>query len=236
MSVSLARENLRWLRELFLQKNLALFTIQYSPICQFANSQSFRDHPGFKDLCECNTVYVYGVKEYQKKSYRQRFSNLINVLIKCFHESWIYEFFKPNCKVSYFCIFFVYFDLKTMSWKKNPRFRIRENKWWARSHCLDLDLNGLLTRRNFWHIPGMLGNHTIPKWKKILKSREPILRKSYLSTFIHINKHMDGARDIFWIKSLNGRIQNFQKLPKWHFFTHAWKSKFFWAKCLFLKC
>ena len=26
-------------------------------------------------------------------------------------------------------------------------------------------------------------------------------------------------------------FQNFQKLPKWHFFTHAWKSKFFWAKC-----
>ena len=22
--------------------------------------------------------------------------------------------------------------------------------------------------------------------------------------FIHINKHMDGARDMFWIKSLNG--------------------------------
>ena len=65
------------------------------------------------------------------------------------------------------------------------------------SHCLDLDLNGLLTRRNFWHIPGMLGNYTIPKWKEFLKSREPILRKSYLSTFIHVNKHMDGARDIY---------------------------------------
>ena len=57
------------------------------------------------------------------------------------------------------------------------------------SHCLDLVLNGLLTRRNFWRIPGMLGNYTIPKWKEFLKSREPILRKSYLSTFIHINKH-----------------------------------------------
>ena len=31
------------------------------------------------------------------------------------------------------------------------------------SHCLGLDLNGLLTRRNFWHIPGMLGSYTIPK-------------------------------------------------------------------------
>ena len=52
----------------------------------------------------------------------------------------------------------------------------------------------------------MLGNYTIPKLKEFLKSREPILRKSYLSTSIHINKHMDGARDIFWIKSLNGTL------------------------------
>ena len=66
------------------------------------------------------------------------------------------------------------------------------------THCLDLDLNGLLTRRNFWRIPGMLGNYTIPKWKEFLKSREPILRKSYLSTFIHINKHMDRARGTLW--------------------------------------
>ena len=32
-----------------------------------------------------------------------------------------------------------------------------------RTHCLDLDLNGLLIRRNFLCIPGMLGNYTIPK-------------------------------------------------------------------------
>ena len=32
------------------------------------------------------------------------------------------------------------------------------NKRGAHAHCLDLVLNGLLTRRNFWHIPGMLGN------------------------------------------------------------------------------
>ena len=30
------------------------------------------------------------------------------------------------------------------------------------SHCLDLDLKGLLTRRKFWRIPGMLENYTIP--------------------------------------------------------------------------
>ena len=27
------------------------------------------------------------------------------------------------------------------------------------SHCLGLDLNGLFTRRNFWRIPGILGNY-----------------------------------------------------------------------------
>ena len=32
-----------------------------------------------------------------------------------------------------------------------------------RTHCLYLDLNGLLTRRNFGCIPGMLGSYTIPK-------------------------------------------------------------------------
>ena len=79
-----------------------------------------------------------------------------------------------------------------------------EEELTASPHCLDLDLNGQKTRRNFWCIPGILGHYTIPKWKEFLKSRKPILRKSYLSTFIHIDKHMDGARDIFWIKSLNG--------------------------------
>ena len=103
-----------------------------------------------------------------------------------------------------------------------------------KSHCLDLDLNGFLTRRNFWCIPGMLGHYTIPKWKEFLKSRKQILRKSYLSTFIHVNKHMDEARDIFWIKSLNGtflalQIKSFgpkkfwfscmgKKVPFWQFF------------------
>ena len=91
------------------------------------------------------------------------------------------------------------------------------------SHCLDLDLNGLLTRHNFWRIPGMLENYTIPKWKEFLKSCEPILRKSYLSTFIHINKHMDGAGDIFWIKSLNGTFLALQ--------IKAFGPKKFWFSC-----
>ena len=99
------------------------------------------------------------------------------------------------------------------------------------SQCLDLNLNGLLTRRNFWRIPGMLGNYTVPKWKEFLKSREPILRKSNLSTFIHINKHMDGARDIFWIKSLNGTFLALQIKafgPKKILFSCMGKKVPFW--------
>ena len=96
--------------------------------------------------------------------------------------------------------------------------------WNRNAHCLDLVLNGLLTRRNFWRIPGMLENYTIPKWKEFLKSRKPILRKSYLSTFIHINKHMDGARDIFWIKSLNGTFLALQ--------IKAFGPKNFWFSCM----
>ena len=105
-------------------------------------------------------------------------------------------------------------------------------------HCLDLDLNGLLTRRNFWCIPGMLEHYTIPKWKEFLKSREPILRKSYLSTFIHINKHMDRPRDIFWIKSLNGtflalQIKSFG--PKKIWFSCMGKKGPFWQFLKILK-
>ena len=67
-----------------------------------------------------------------------------------------------------------------------------------------------------------------------MKLREPFLRKSYLSTFIHINKHMDGAWGTFWIKSLNGTFIVLQmkafgpkkiqisstgkKVPFWQFF------------------
>ena len=37
------------------------------------------------------------------------------------------------------------------------------------AHCLDLDLNGLLTRLNFWRIPDMLRNHKIPKFKEFFE-------------------------------------------------------------------
>ena len=105
------------------------------------------------------------------------------------------------------------------------------------SHCLDLHLNGLLTRHNFWRIPGMLGNYTIPKWKEFFKSREAILTKSYLSTIIHINKHMGGARDTFWIKSLNGTFLALQIkafVPKKFWFSCMGKKVPFWQ--FFRKC
>ena len=118
-SVTLARENLRGLRELFLQKNLALFTIH-----QFANSQSFRDHPGFKDLCVCDTVYVWcqGILEkvlqtmifISNKRSHHMFSQILNPRIVL-------------RKLQSVLFFFVYFDLKKML-EKNPSFRIRENK------------------------------------------------------------------------------------------------------------
>ena len=85
------------------------------------------------------------------------------------------------------------------------------------SHCLDLDLNDLTHSR----YARKLYN---PKMKDFLKSREPILRKSYLSTFIHIYKHMDVARYIFWIKSLNGTFLAHQ--------IKAFGPKFFWFSCM----
>ena len=80
----------------------------------------------------------------------------------------------------------------------------------TRTHCLDLVLNGLLTRRNFWRIPGMLESYTIPKWTEFLKLCEPILRKSYLSTFIHA--HGRSQRHIL------------DKITKWHFLSTSNKG------------
>ena len=95
------------------------------------------------------------------------------------------------------------------------------------SHCLDQDLNDHLTRRNFWWVPGMLETYTIPKWKEFLKSREPILRKSFLSTFIHINKHMDGARGTLWKKSWWTIVYYIKwiYLVQKNFDFHAWVKK-----------
>jgi hypothetical protein len=47
--------------------------------------------------------------------------------------------------------------------RANEILNRRGNELKVRPHCLDLDLNGLLTRRNFGCIPGMLGTYTIPK-------------------------------------------------------------------------
>ena len=74
-----------------------------------------------------------------------------------------------------------------------------------------------------------------------------------------MDKHLDRALDLFWIKSLNGtflvlqikafrpknfkfhaevkkcHFGNFSFLAKWHFWTCAWNSKFFLAKSILLK-
>ena len=47
-------------------------------------------------------------------------------------------------------------------------------------------------------IPGMLGNYTIPEQKYFLKFWGWFLRKSYLTTFIHLNKLFDGAKSTLW--------------------------------------
>ena len=56
-------------------------------------------------------------------------------------------------------------------------YRIINGSHGALSHGLDLVLNGLLTRRNFWSIPGMLENYTIPKWKEFFEIRRANFEK-----------------------------------------------------------
>ena len=80
--------------------------------------------------------------------------------------------------------------------------------------------------------------------KKILKFAVGFLRSSHLSIFINMDKviidsimtlnmdkHLDGAWDIFWIKSLNGTfialkkikfLAGVKKVPFWQFFRMGW--------------
>ena len=51
---------------------------------------------------------------------------------------------------------------------------------------------------DFFHKVPLAPSMCLFMWIKVEK---PILRKSYLSTFIHIDKHMDRARGTFWKKS-----------------------------------
>ena len=91
----------------------------------------------------------------------------------------------------------------------------------------------------------------MPKQKDFFNSTKGFLRSSHLSIFIHKDKHLDDAWDIFWIKSgndtftalqmkafvpksfkLHAQIKKchfavFEKLPKWHFLTCACNLIFF---------
>ena len=72
------------------------------------------------------------------------------------------------------------------------------------SHCYSV-------RSNLWNMGPLqfclivfLGIHRNPKQNVFFNSLEGFLRWSHLSTFIHLDKHLDGAWDKFWIKSQNG--------------------------------
>ena len=61
------------------------------------------------------------------------------------------------------------------------------------SHCLGLDLNGLLTRRNFWRIPGTYARKLYdPKMKRIFEIAQANFEKIL---FIHFypHKHVRGT-------------------------------------------
>ena len=53
-------------------------------------------------------------------------------------------------------------------------------------------------------LPIFLGIHRNPRQKDFFNSCKGFLKLSHLSTCIHLDKHLDGAYDIFWIESLNG--------------------------------
>ena len=105
------------------------------------------------------------------------------IMKKDIQSNWKYSHLEPSINI--FSLFWRKLRVKVFKRQKISHLQIDV---YCHSHCLDLDMNGLLTRRNFWHILGMLGHYAIPKWKEFLKSREPILRKSYLSTFVLVKR------------------------------------------------
>ena len=68
------------------------------------------------------------------------------------------------------------------------------NVWCNKFRSKHISNTVLCLLRNSMH-QTLLGTYTI------LKSHELILRYSYLSTFIHLNKHLDRARSTLWMNS-----------------------------------
>ena len=59
--------------------------------------------------------------------------------------------------------------------------------------------------------PGLLGIHTIPNWKEVLKSCEPFWRKSQFSTLTYLNLGFGGPWHLFAIFFVNVNFIMFQK-------------------------
>ena len=92
----------------------------------------------------------------------------------------------------------------------------------AISHSLYRFLDGQKNTRFWFSVPGLRGIHRNLKQSKNFNSRKGFFRKSPFCTFSCINPGFCGP----W----TGKIE---KLPKWHFWTHAWNLKFFWPKAFF---
>ena len=70
------------------------------------------------------------------------------------------------------------------------------------------------------------------------RSQKHFMKKNYIGLlFTTSNKYIWTKKNLDFpacVKKCN--ISLSEKLTKWHFLTHAWKSNFFWAKFLLLKC
>ena len=106
---------------------------------------------------------------------------------------------------------------------------------------------------------GFLGIHRNPNCKEFSKCCEAFLRKSSVCTLTDLNPVFGKPWDMLWLffgfgtfimlqkKSFGqkqfqfyARVQkchfgNFSILPKWHFWTRAWNSKFLLANGLLLR-
>ena len=104
-----------------------------------------------------------------------------------------------------------------------------------------------------------LGIHRNPNWKEFLKSCESFLKKSQFSTLTDLNPGFGRPWDMlgfFFVNDIfitlqkksfgqkkfefHARVQKWhfariEKLPKWHFWTHAWNSKKISSERLLLK-
>ena len=127
-----------------------------------------------------------------------------------------------------------------------------------RSHFLYMILDSKKTTRSQFSVPGLRDIHRNLKQEKNFNSRESFFRKSPFCTFFCINPGFGGPwdklrkknsychfhnalKECFWSNfffEFHAWVQkchfgNFSILPKWHFWSRAWHSKFFLPKTFF---